>query len=160
MEKKPVTFNVINIEDRLHDAPLTQPVVPEPYSLTHFFSLTFNNSLTRTILRRPDFCTRLPISLNDRPFRQLERVNNMGMFTPVTTSTLSFSKGGRLILVGVPPNISVKITTPSPSSTSLIFFCIWTFTSFGLSFGQMASPLILSILPTSDCAEVINASAN
>ena len=43
---------------------------------------------------------------------------SMGRFTPVTISTLSERKG-RLRLVGVPPNMSVRTrTSPPPASAS------------------------------------------
>ena len=45
-------------------------------------------------------------------------LRNIGRFTPAITSIFPGSKKEKLKLEGVPPNISVKINTPSPSSTS------------------------------------------
>ena len=44
----------------------------------------------------------------------------MGILTPVTTSTFSSSRKDRLRLVGVPPKMSVKITTLEKENARLI----------------------------------------
>src|SRR5687768_9960985 len=52
------------------------------------------------------------------PSRRLVSLMSMGRFTPVTISTAGERKG-RLTLVGVPPNMSVRISTgPPPTSAS------------------------------------------
>src|SRR4030066_671606 len=79
---------------------------PPLWVISAQFLLKFRTSLTKMMLRRPDSLARQPISFDDRPFRSLARVSNMGRFTPVTTSTFSSSKKDKLRFVGVPPKIS------------------------------------------------------
>src|SRR5437667_9196504 len=57
-----------------------------------------------------------PATAGRSPSRRPRSLVSMGRFTPVTISTRGDRKG-RLTLVGVPPNMSVRIKTPSPPTS-------------------------------------------
>ena len=72
----------------------------------------------------------------------------------------SSSKKDRLRLVAVPPKISVKITTPSPSFISFNPFSIRSLTSSALSFDHTEIPFTRCKFPTMNWTEEIKASAS
>ncbi len=101
----------------------------------------------------PDRSAALAKSFNPFPFRLVIEEITIGRFTPVTTSALPSSTWGKQILVGVPPRISVKTSTPfshdqniishthstTPAPTfSLTYHCslpiLWNSTTIGSSY--------------------------
>src|SRR2546425_9423126 len=71
-------------------------------------------------------CSRTALAAAARvdPSPNCANLISMGRFTPVTTSTLPSSRNVEAIFVGVPPNISVRIRTPSGLLTRSNVFSI------------------------------------
>src|SRR3990170_568867 len=84
----------------------------------------------------------------------------MGRFTPVNISILPASRNERLILEGVPPNISVRIIMPSLLSIVLIASEIASLMHLALSQLSMDTYLTFSSLPTMASAVATRISAS
>src|SRR5262249_47042152 len=83
----------------------------------HVCHLPANTRLPMVMYLRPASCAPTTASANGHSSRTFTSLSNIGRLIPARPSTL-----GRLIteiarFEGVPPNMSVKITTPSPVST-------------------------------------------
>src|SRR5260221_8793677 len=83
----------------------------------HVRHLPANTRLAMVMYLRPDSCAAATASASGHSSRTFTSLISIGRLIPASTSTL-----GRLIteiarFEGVPPNMSVKITTPSPVST-------------------------------------------
>src|SRR5262249_23451237 len=75
--------------------------------------------LAMVMYLRPESCAAATASVSGHSSRTLASLTSMGGLMPASTSTLGRPITEIARLEGVPPNMSVRIATPSPLSTRL-----------------------------------------
>src|SRR5260221_3777664 len=99
-----------------------RPIVrhsPSPAPPVGYFSLAARSCEATLIYLRPASCAVITASASFCVLRTDASLTSSGRLTPAMTSTLARSSIEIARFDGVPPNMSVASTTPSPSSTSV-----------------------------------------
>src|SRR5262245_41184826 len=122
--------------------------------------LPFSPRLATVMYLRPASCAAITASCNGQSSRTLSSLTSIGKFIPASTSTC-----GRPIteierLDGVPPNMSVRMATPSPLSTRFTASMMSRRRCSGSSSGPMVTASICCWGPTTCSSAERNSTAS